>query len=76
MRVGERDQGVVGLHQPGITDEANIPSLSVLFGGINNRGVASYVINLYFGAVVLTDDALGMLENVEVGRYHEQALLT
>lgn len=71
MRVGERDQGVVGLHQPGIPDEASTPSLSVRFGGINNRGVASYLMSLYFGVAVLTGDAIGMLENVEVGRYHE-----
>lgn len=71
MRVGEREQGVVGLHQPGIPDETNVPSLSVRFGGIDNRGVASYVMTLYFGVSVLTDDALGVLENIEVGRYHE-----
>lgn len=71
MRVGERDQGVVGLHQPGISDESSTPSLSVRFGGINDRGIASYLMSLYFGVVVLTGDAIGMLENVEVGRYHE-----
>jgi len=71
MRVGEREQGVVGLHQPGIPDESNVPSLSVRFAGIDNRGMASYIMSLYFGAAVLTDDSLGMLENVGVGRYHE-----
>lgn len=71
MRVGEREQGVVGLYQPGLPDESNVPSLSVRFAGIDNRGVASYVMTLYFGAAVLTDDSIGMLENVEVGRYHE-----
>ncbi|HOJ11486.1 MAG TPA: family 2A encapsulin nanocompartment shell protein [Clostridiales bacterium] len=71
MRVGEKDQGVIGLHQPGIQDESAVPSLSVRFAGIDNRGIVSYVITLYFGAAVLTYDSLGMLENVEVGRYHE-----
>lgn len=71
MRVGERDQGVIGLHQPSIPDECNVPSLSVRFAGIDNRGLASYIMTLYFGAAVLTNDSLGMLENVEVGRYHE-----
>lgn len=71
MRVGERDQGVIGLHQPGLPDESTVPSLSVRFAGIDNRGIASYVVTLYFGAAVLTSDALGMLENVEVGVYHE-----
>lgn len=72
MRVGEREQGVIGLHQPTIFDEThNVPSLSVRFAGIDNRGIASYVLTLYFGVAVLTDDCLGMLENVEVGHYHD-----
>jgi len=71
MRVGERDQGVIGLHQPGLPEESAVPSLTVRFAGIDNRGVASYIMTLYYGVAVLTDDSLGMLENVEVGRYHE-----
>jgi hypothetical protein len=73
MRVGEREQGVVGLHQPGIPDEGIIPSLSVKYAGIDNKGIASYVLSLYFGTAVLADDALGMLENVEVGYYYDYA---
>lgn len=71
MRVGEREQGVIGLHQPGIPDEMDIPSLSVKHAGIDNRGIASYILSLYFSIAVLTDDALGMLENVEVGSYYD-----
>ncbi len=71
MRVGEEQQGVVGLHQPGIPDESNIPSLSVKLGGIDNRGIASYILSLYFSVAVLTSDALGVLENVEVGSYYD-----
>ena len=71
LRVGEKEQGVVGLHQPGIPDEKSNPSLSVKFAGIDNAGVASYVLSLYFSLAVLTDDALGMLEDVEVGFYHD-----
>lgn len=71
MRVGENEQGVIGLHQPGIPDESYMPSLSVKFGGIDNIGIASYILNLYFSAAVLADDALGMLENVEVGYYYD-----
>jgi len=70
MRVGEGDQGVVGLHQPGIPDE-HAPSLSVRFAGIDSKGIASYVLTLYFSVAVLTENALGVLEDVEVGRYHE-----
>jgi hypothetical protein len=71
MRVGEAEQGVVGLHQPGVPDEGDIPSLSVRLGGIDNRGIASYILSLYFSVAVLSGDALGMLENVEVGSYYD-----
>jgi hypothetical protein len=70
MRVGEEQQGVVGLHQTGIPGE-QMPSLSVKFMGINAKAVASYLLTLYFSCAVLTPDALGVLENVEVGYYHE-----
>jgi hypothetical protein len=39
--------------------------------GINDHGAASYLVSLYCSAAVLSDDALGVLENVEVGKYHE-----
>jgi hypothetical protein len=29
------------------------------------------MVSLYCSAAALTDDALGVLENVDVGRYHE-----
>jgi hypothetical protein len=71
MRVGEAEQGVVGLHQPGIPDETEIPSLSMRLGSIDNRGIASYIFSLYFSVAALAGDALGMLENVEVGSYYD-----
>ena len=37
----------------------------------SSLGVASYLLTLYFSCAVLTDDALGLLENVEVGYYHD-----
>ncbi len=70
MRVGEADQGVVGLHQAGIPGEV-LPSLSARLMGLDSLGVASYLLTLYFSCAVLTDDALGALENVEVGYYHD-----
>jgi len=70
MRTGEKKRGVVGLFQPGIPGEVS-PSLSVRLMGINDRGAARYLVSLYCSAAVLTDDALGVLENVEVGKYHE-----
>lgn len=73
LRVGEKEQGVIGLHQPGVPDEGSVPSLSVKFAGIDSKGVASYVMSLYFGTAVLTEDSIGMLENVEVGYYYDYA---
>jgi len=70
MRLGEADQGVVGLHQIGIPGEI-MPSLSARLMGLDSLGVASYLLTSYFSCAVLTDDALGALENVEVGYYHD-----
>ena len=44
--------------------------LSVRFMGINHQAIASYLVSLYCSLAVLTDDALGVLEGVEVGKYH------
>lgn len=72
MRTGETDGGVVGLHQAGLPDEIEgVPSMSVKFMGINGRSVAAYLMSLYFSVAVMSDDALGVLEGVEVGRYHD-----
>ncbi len=66
MRTGEEEQGVVGLHQTGIPDEYE-PSLSVRFMGITEQAVIQYLVSAYFSVAVLVPDALGVLENVELG---------
>ncbi|MFF5704696.1 family 2B encapsulin nanocompartment shell protein [Streptomyces sp. NPDC012794] len=68
MRTGEDEQGVIGLHQPGIPDEIE-PSMSVRFMGIDDQAIMSYLVTAYFSAAVLVPDALGVLENVEIGRW-------
>lgn len=70
LRTGEKRQGVIGLFQPGLPGEQT-PGLSVRFMGIDRNSIASYLISLYCSAAVLTEDALGVLENVEVGHYYE-----
>lgn len=70
MRVGEKRQGVVGLFQPGLAGEQS-PGLSVRFMGIGRNAIASYLISLYCSLAVLTEDALAVLEDVEIGKYHE-----
>ncbi|MCW5316943.1 cyclic nucleotide-binding domain-containing protein [Nostoc sp. KVJ3] len=66
LRTGEEDQGVIGLHQTGIPDEHQ-PSLSVRFMGISEKAIISYLVTAYYSAAVLVPDALGILEDVEIG---------
>ncbi|KPI02721.1 putative transcriptional regulator, Crp/Fnr family [Actinobacteria bacterium OK074] len=68
MRTGEDEQGVIGLRQSGIPDEIE-PSLSVRFMGINEQAIIKYLVTAYYSQAVLVPDALGVLENVEIGRW-------
>jgi CRP-like cAMP-binding protein len=67
MRTGLEDEGVIGLHQTGIPDEVE-PGLNVRFMGIDDKAIISYLVSTYYSAAVLVPDALGVLENVEIGR--------
>ena len=67
LRTGQEDQGVIGLHRTGIPDEVE-PSLSVRRMDINEKAITSYLVSAYFSAAILVPDALGILENVEIGR--------
>jgi hypothetical protein len=67
LRTGVDNDGVIGLHQPGIPHEHQ-PSMSVRFMGIDDKGVLKYLVTLYYSVAVLVPDALGVLENVELGR--------
>ena len=70
LRVGEKKQGVIGLFQPGLPGEQT-PGLSVRFMGINRKSIGSYLVSLYCSAAVLTEDAIAILDQVEVGSYHD-----
>jgi hypothetical protein len=72
LRVGDKRQGVIGLFQPGLPGEQS-PGLSVRFMGINDQAISSYLISLYCSLAVLTPDALAVLDDVEVGKYHDYA---
>ena len=70
VRTGEENRGVVGLYQN------NVPGgqprgLAVRFRGIDDGGVASYLLSLYCSAAILADDAIAVLEDVEVGEYYD-----
>ena len=68
MRTGESDQGVIGLRPSGVPDEIEA-GLSCRFMGIDDRAIISYLVTAYYSAAVLVPDALGVLENVEIGRW-------
>lgn len=69
IRTGESRQGVVGLYQPDLPGQQS-PGLAVRFMGINHKAIASYLVSLYCSLAVLTDDAIAVLEDVEVNKYH------
>ena len=70
LRVGEAEQGVVGLQKTGVTGEVE-PGLSVRYMGTNENSIASHLVTRYFSAAVLTVDAIARLDNVVVNYYHE-----
>jgi CRP-like cAMP-binding protein len=67
MRTGLDDEGVIGLHQTGIPNEVQ-PGLNARFMGIDDRAIISYLVSTYYSVAVLVPDALGVLDNVEIGR--------
>ena len=70
VRTGEAKRGVIGLFQRNLKNEQS-RGLSVRFRGINDKGVASYLLSLYCSAAILADDAIAVLEDVEVGEYYD-----
>jgi hypothetical protein len=70
LRVGESEQGVVGLQKAGVTGEVE-PGLSVRYMGTDENSIASHLVTRYFSISVLTDDAIASLDDVQVGRYHD-----
>ncbi|MEU5217228.1 family 2B encapsulin nanocompartment shell protein [Streptomyces sp. NPDC020807] len=67
MRLGEDNQGVIGLHQTGLPEEVE-PGLSVRFMGISEQAIMSYLVTTYYSAAILVPNALGVLENVQIAR--------
>jgi hypothetical protein len=66
LRVGEAEQGVVGLQKAGVTGEVE-PGLSVRYMGTDQNSIASHLVTRYFSASVLTADAIARLDNVNTG---------
>lgn len=61
MRVGEEDQGVIGINQVGIPGEIE-PGLSMRINGIDQQGCTNYMFVLYYGLAVLSPSALGVMK--------------
>ncbi|QFQ99492.1 hypothetical protein F9278_28810 [Streptomyces phaeolivaceus] len=72
LRTGESRQGVVGLFQPGLAGEQGM-GLSVRFMQIDRSAIASYLVSLYCSLAVLTEDALAVLDDVDVDKFHDYA---
>ncbi|MEV5241499.1 family 2B encapsulin nanocompartment shell protein [Streptomyces cinnamoneus] len=70
MRVGEAEQGVIGLRPAGVPDEVE-PGLSMRNMGTDQKAITSYLLTAYFNAAVLVEDAVAVLQNVEVSHYHD-----
>ena len=70
IRSGESKRGVIALHQTGMQSE-QARGLSVRFKGVNDEGIASYLLSVYCSAAILADDAIAVLEDVEVGDYYD-----
>jgi hypothetical protein len=71
MRTGLEKQGVVGLHQTGLPDEVQ-PGLNVRFMRVDEKAIMHYLVSAYYSAAIMVPDAIGILENVEVGVYHDE----
>ena len=70
VRTGEKKQGVIGLYQENLPNSQS-RGLSVKFRGIDDKGIASYLLSIYCSAAILSDDAIAVLEDVDVGNYYD-----
>jgi hypothetical protein len=69
MRVGEDERGVVGLRPKAVPDEVE-PGMAVRAMGVDRRALTSYLLTAYFSVAVLVNDAIAVLEDVDVSKYH------
>ncbi|MFJ9152248.1 family 2B encapsulin nanocompartment shell protein [Streptomyces sp. NPDC102270] len=70
LRTGEGDQGAIGLYQTGIPEEYQ-PGLNVRFMGIDANSIIRYLVTAYYSMAILVPDAVGILENAQIGRTAE-----
>lgn len=70
IRSGEKKQGVIGLYQAGLPGEQS-RGLSVRFMGIDNQGIGRYLLSIYCSVAILTEDAIAVLEDIDIGNYYD-----
>ena len=39
--------------------------------GIDNQGIGRYLLSIYCSVAILAEDAIAVLEDIEVGNYYE-----
>ena len=58
------------MYQKNLPDEQS-RGLSVKFRGIDDKGIASYLLSIYCSVAILSDDAVAVLEDVDIGNYYD-----
>ncbi|WP_410573950.1 family 2B encapsulin nanocompartment shell protein [Amycolatopsis sp. cmx-4-61] len=66
LRTGENDAGVIGLRPKTLPDQHQ-PGLNIRYMGTDDRAITSYLVSAYHSAAVLVPDALGILDDVQIG---------
>lgn len=72
LRVGEHNRGVVGL-RPGRLRDQYQEGVAVKPMGVDDRAVNTLLVSAYYSIAPLVDDAVGLLEHVQVATYHDYA---
>jgi CRP-like cAMP-binding protein len=70
LRTGADDQGVIGLCPAALPEERS-RGLNVRFMGITTTAIVKYLVTAYYSMAILVPDAVGILENVQLGRTAE-----
>jgi len=70
VRTGEANRGVLGLYMKDLPGE-EARGISVRLRGIDDNGIASYLLSIYCSMAILSDDAVGVLEGVEIGHHYD-----
>lgn len=67
LRTGADDQGVVGLIPAALPEQIQ-PGLNMRFMGVTTSAIVKYLVTAYYSMAILVPDAVGILENVQLGR--------